>query len=168
MFGAQKTLRIVDAPCGDMTWMPLLINDLALAFEHVEYIGIDIVPDLINRNKEEISFSENVDAQFKCLDVTREPIPDCDLLLCKDLVNHLSNRDVLRLLENIQSSYCKYAVITSNRGCVNTELPASGIGATRLLDLQEPPFSLPQPVQDDGYLAFWELPWRPFNSRSKP
>src|SRR5271156_4678728 len=32
LFGAQDTLRIVDAPCGDMTWMPLFINDLAMMF----------------------------------------------------------------------------------------------------------------------------------------
>jgi hypothetical protein len=160
LFRGQSTLRIVDAPCGDMTWMPLLINELAKQFEHIEYVGIDVVEGLVEANRKSVHLPENVSYKFECLDITRQEIPACDLFFCKDLVNHLTNRDILRLLENLQNSNCKYAMISSNTGCKNTELPADGDYASRPVDLQAPPFSLPAPVQGKVYLVFWKLPFR--------
>lgn len=163
LFGGQDTLRVVDAPCGDMTWMPLLIEDLATTFQRVEYTGIDIVSDIIKENKKMVSFSGNVSSKFLCKDIIKSKIPDCDLLVCKDLVNHLKNDDIFLLLNNIQNSNARYVIISSNKGWENAELPVNGMGTTRYVNLQASPFMLPQPVQDDGYLALWKLPWRPFN-----
>jgi hypothetical protein len=159
LFSGQATLRIVDAPCGDMTWMPLLLNELAKEFEHVEYTGIDVVEDLIESNRKRVCSTSNVSCKFECLDVTRDRIPDCDLFFCKDLVNHLNNRDISRLIKNLQNSNCKYAMISSNTGCENSELP-DGDYASRPVDLEAPPFSLPEPIQGNRYLVFWKLPFR--------
>jgi len=163
LFAGQSTLRIVDAPCGDMTWMPLALNALAAQFEHVDYIGLDIVESVINENRRLSGFAKNVSVRFEVRDVTREPIPGCDLVFCKDLVNHLFNRDVARLLRNLNRSGAKFAMITSNRGWENVELPVANAGATRHLDLEGPPFRLPLPLEHDGYLALWALPFDGFD-----
>jgi hypothetical protein len=159
LFKGQSTLSIVDAPCGDMTWMPLLINELANEFERVEYTGVDVVEELVEINRKSTCFSENVSWKFECSDVTRDRIADCDIFFCKDLVNHLTNRDVARLLENLQISNCKCAMITSNTGCENSELPREGDYASRPIDLEAAPFSLPKPIQRNGYMGFWKLPF---------
>lgn len=157
-FSGQRVLRIVDAPCGDMTWMPALLKMLAERFDRIEYVGIDIVPKLIEKNREIESPSANVALHFECLDVTRDEIPACDLFFCKDLINHLRNRDILRLISNLRRSQWKYAMITSNRGYSNRELRIRSPDASRHVDLQAPPFSLPPPALDNGYMAFWKLP----------
>ena len=61
----------LDAPCGDYYWMksvPLLC----------EYIGVDIVPDLINNN------NKTYGNKFRCLDLTKDPLPRADMILCRD------------------------------------------------------------------------------------
>jgi hypothetical protein len=158
LFAGRPRLSIIDAPCGDMTWMPLLLAELAARFEHIDYLGIDIVEGLVAGHSSLPAPAANVSWRFECLDITRSPIPPADLIFCKDLVNHLAHQDVARLLANLRSSGCAYAMITSNRGAANVELPRAGLGATRALDLQAPPFDWPAPIEDDGYLALWELP----------
>lgn len=141
-----------------MTWMPTLLKMLADRFEKIEYVGFDIVPKLIAQNGKTQAPSPNVKLEFQCRDVTRDKIPPCDLFFCKDLVNHLRNRDILRLISNLRQSQWKYAMITSNRGHANRELVFRSPGPSRHVDLQAPPFSLPPPVLDDGYMAFWKYP----------
>jgi hypothetical protein len=48
-FSGQRFLRIFDAPCGDMAWMPALLKMLAERFDRIDYVGIDIVPELIEK-----------------------------------------------------------------------------------------------------------------------
>ena len=158
LFAGRPTLSIIDAPCGDMTWMPLLLAELAPRFEHIDYLGVDIVEGLIAGHRSLPALAPNVSWRFERLDITRSPIPPADLFFCKDLVNHLAHQDVARLLTRLRSSGCAYAMITSHRGAPNAELPRAGLGATRALDLRAPPFDWPAPIEDDGYLALWKLP----------
>lgn len=152
-------LRIVDAPCGDMTWMPQLLARLATHYDRVEYAGVDIVPELIAANRAIASPAPNVSLRFECLDLTRDPLPTGDVIFCKDLVNHLVNDDVFRVLANLERSGCRYAMITSNTGHPNTELVLKSPCASRFVDLEAPPFSLPAQVDNNGYLGMWQLPF---------
>jgi hypothetical protein len=159
LFRGKDRLRIIDAPCGDMTWMPELLKMLAPRFAGIEYLGTDIVPKLVAENWKIAPIAPNVETRFQCLDVTKDEIPACDLFFCKDLVNHLCNRDIFRLLMNLQQSGCSYAMITNNRCRINQELKLRSPGASRAVDLLAPPFSLPPPAIDFGYLTFWKLPF---------
>ncbi len=128
-----KTL--LDLPCGDFNWMSRL--DLPID----RYIGADIVHDLVRRNQERFA-SDKV--SFRRIDLTRDPLPDADLILCRDCLVHLSY-DMLKLVfENLQRSGIMYLLTTtypetrSNRDIVT--------GGWRKLDLRRPPFNLPEPL----------------------
>jgi hypothetical protein len=159
LFKGQQTVRIVDAPCGDMTWMPELLATLALVFERIDYVGVDIVQKLIAKNRGLKPPAVNVELRFEHLDITTAPIPDCDLFFCKDLVNHLCDDDIFCLISNLDRSRCRYAMISSNRGHINRELDSLSPDASRHVDLLAPPFSLPQPLRDHAYLPLWRLPF---------
>lgn len=57
---------ILDVPCNDFNWMK------AVDLSGVDYLGCDIVPELIQRNTERY---QNAHVSFRCLDVMKEPIP---------------------------------------------------------------------------------------------
>ena len=50
---AGTPVRILDAPCGDFTWMPRCLNLLAQGFptRSFEYQGVDISAVVIERRK---------------------------------------------------------------------------------------------------------------------
>ena len=129
---------IVDLGCGDFQ----VGSQLSGLAEH--YHGCDIVPDLIeflrNNNRQ-----DNV--QFHCLDATEEDLPDGDVLIVRQVFQHLSNNDIVKILQQFQSS--RYILVTEH-------LPKTAFTAnknkpngpdTRLrwqsgVDLLQPPFNL--------------------------
>ncbi len=44
-------VRLLDAPCGDMVWMRRFLDGR----EDVEYVGVDIVPELIEKHKKQFA-----------------------------------------------------------------------------------------------------------------
>lgn len=96
---------ILDIPCGDFHWLS------AVAFDHDIYIGADIVPELVYQNQRDYPGTE-----FRVLDITRDPLPKVDLILCRDLLGHLSNNDVKNAIRNIWKSKSKYLLATTFPG----------------------------------------------------
>ena len=96
---------IVDAPCGDLNWMKKILYK-----QKVKYIGIDIVIDLIKFNKKKFSINN---VSFCRSDITSKIIPDCDLLISRDFLFHLSYNDIKKFLKNLLKSNIKY-FLTSN------------------------------------------------------
>lgn len=136
-----KITSITDAPCGDGNWMfhanlPLL-----------NYRGCDIVADLIRENKEKHG-APNRD--FIHLDMLKTSPPKSDLFLCRDLLIHLSNRQVANCLRNIFASGSSFIAISSSPHVTkNVNIPA---GASRPVNLEIEPFNLPKPIRylEDG------------------
>ena len=60
---------LIDAPCGDYLWMS------TLKFKFEKYLGVDIVSDLILKNKEKYAAST---INFECADITDYEFPDFD------------------------------------------------------------------------------------------
>ena len=81
---------LLDVPCGDFTWM----QDVDLG--DVGYVGVDIVPEIVSRNRERFGDSDR--RRFILADATRDPLPTVDAILCRHLLPHLSFRDGLRVL----------------------------------------------------------------------
>ncbi|HEY0730091.1 MAG TPA: hypothetical protein VGD38_18535, partial [Pyrinomonadaceae bacterium] len=73
---------LLDAPCGDFNWM----KNTALKLE--QYIGADVVPELIARNQ---SLYGDEHTRFVFLDLTRDKLPRADVILCRDCLIHFSN-----------------------------------------------------------------------------
>ncbi|KAB8330481.1 class I SAM-dependent methyltransferase [Scytonema tolypothrichoides VB-61278] len=134
-----KTLQVdvlLDLPCGDFSWMQFI--DLPVSL----YIGADIVSELILENQKRYGSQNH---QFLILDLTSEPLPTADLLLCRDCFVHLSFADIFSALDNIKNSQITYLLTTTFPNCEENEDITTG--DWRLLNLEKPPFSFPTPVQ---------------------
>lgn len=138
---------ISDVPCGDFNWMPILLDE----HPEIDYIGYDIVPLLIRENQ-----AKYPDRRFQHLDITTEVPLQSDLILSKDLLNHLSNRDVWSALSNMVASNARYVMVTNNIGFKNVELDANATNASRHLDLFAAPFLMPPALYSDHYFIVWE------------
>lgn len=93
MMRALGCRSLLDAPCGDFNWMK------AVDLEGITYTGADIVPSMIERLQ-----AEHPQHSFRVLDITKDPLPKADFVLCRDVLFHLSNVDVVRVLENFVAS----------------------------------------------------------------
>jgi hypothetical protein len=126
---------MVDAPCGDFHWM----KEVKLELDR--YIGIDIVPDLIDRNRQQ--YADEV-REFRTQNITKEPVPNVDVIFCRDCLVHLSYSDIANAITNFKKSDCTYLLTTTfvgprkNRDIVT--------GDWRPLNLQRPPWNFPDPV----------------------
>lgn len=135
-----KSLRLLDArvlldvPCGDFLWMKRV--DLS----GIGYIGGDIVPSIIEENQR-LHTTES--RSFMHLDLTRDKLPDADVLLCRDCLVHLSYANIRAVFANIARSNIRYVLMTSFPGRGGNYDVADG--DWRALDFQAPPFSLPEP-----------------------
>ncbi len=136
----EKGIRsLVDLGCGDFR-IGACIAPLV-----EKYVGVDIVPDLIdhhqaNRGSEQTSFA--------CLDIVDDPLPAGDLCLLRQVLQHLNNDEIATVLEKL-TAY-KWVLVTENVSAGDVKFPnvdhVHGPD-TRLVEgsgvfLTEPPFSL--------------------------
>lgn len=123
---------IVDAPCGDFNWMRLVLPRLA-----VTYHGIDIVKSVIAGNMARYGSSK---VGFSVGDIRNARIPACDLLIVRDCLFHLSNRDIDQVLRNLSGVGFRF-VLTSTH-IVEQDFENSDIqsGDFRRIDVFRSPF----------------------------
>ena len=125
---------LLDVPCGDFTWMEHV--DLS----GIEYIGGDIVPSIVEENQR---LHARKSRRFMQLDLTRDVLPNADVLLCRDCLVHLSYTNIRAVLANIAHSSIHFVLMTSFPGRRDNYDVADG--DWRPLDFQAPPFSFPEP-----------------------
>ena len=131
--GAQSLL---DAACGDFNWMRLI--DLG----EIQYTGVDVVPELIRRNRERYSGAKKT---FEVADVTSDPLPTADAILCRDCFIHLSYKDIHRTLANLKRSGAQFLLATTHVNILkNTDVKT---GAWRNVNLQLAPLFFPAPIE---------------------
>lgn len=110
---------MLDIPCGDFNWVKTL--DLS----GVEYLGADIVSELIEEN---ILSYEKSGITFKVIDAVKDPIPKVDLIFCRDMLQHLPKEEVTKVLHQFHDSGSKYLMVTSynNRNKNGGDIQAGG------------------------------------------
>jgi hypothetical protein len=108
-----------------------------------KYIGIDVVPQIIAANQAKFADTKH---QFRCQDITSEPIPFGDLIFCRDCLFHLSYADIRRFLENFVESNSRYLMTTTHEN--RDDFPNKDIasGAFRRIDLFRAPFNFGKAV----------------------
>jgi hypothetical protein len=127
---------LLDAPCGDAGW----INAVDLG---VTTIGIDIVPELIARLSARTGQGE-IKGDYRLADITRDALPRCDAILCRDCLVHLSFANIDRAIENFRRSGAAWLITTTfpdwqtNVDCED--------GDWRALNFEHAPFSWGAPV----------------------
>lgn len=133
---AGDVRSVVDAGCGD--WQIARLLD----WSGVTYLGVDVVPELIERNRAAYG-TEGI--RFQALDMSKAPLPRADLLVCKDVLQHLPSAWVSAFLAHAAGRY-RYLLITNDvvgPGCPPEALNSDiGLGLWRTLDLARPPFNL--------------------------
>ncbi len=140
---------IVDLGCGDFRigarLAPLVQN----------YVGVDIVPELIERNRIDYT-SRRV--SFDCLDIVDDPLPTGDLCLIRQVLQHLDNSEIAAIVDKLQAY--KWVLVTENVSAGDVRFPnvdhVHG-PETRLVEgsgvfLTKPPFSL-------ATAQSWEFPY---------
>jgi len=128
------TQRLLDVPCGDFNWMSQV--DLS----GIDYIGGDIVESIIEANRTRY---ESADRKFMRVDLTSGPLPDADVILCRDCLVHFSFENIMAAFRTMRGSQARYLLTTTflDRG-VNKDIVD---GDWRPLNLVESPFLLPPP-----------------------
>jgi hypothetical protein len=126
---------MLDVPCGDLHW----ISRIELPIER--YIGCDIVPELIELNRSKFG---REDRKFRTIDLCNDPLPDADLLLCRDCLIHLSEEMNLLALANILRSNIKYVLTTTYPDGKNRSIRN---GDWFTLNLTAAPYNFPPPLR---------------------
>jgi SAM-dependent methyltransferase len=95
--------RVVDLGCGDFRIGVQLIDT------GIEYIGIDVVESLVRRNRELYGSAR---VSFECSDIIEDALPEADLCLIRQVLQHLSNEQITRVLRN--AGRYRYVLVTEH------------------------------------------------------
>jgi SAM-dependent methyltransferase len=148
---------LLDAGCGDFNWM----KEVSLPLER--YVGIDIVPELIDHNRQKYSEARRIFIQG---DIVRTELPRVDVILCRDCLVHFSFEHAWMALRNFKRSRSCYLLATTfDEFMDNVDIETGG---WRRLNLERPPFGFPSPEKwidekcprpggEDKRLALWRL-----------
>ncbi|MBI3508063.1 MAG: class I SAM-dependent methyltransferase [Chlamydiia bacterium] len=124
---------LVDAGCGDNPWIP----------PQIVYTGVDIVEGMVPH----------------CLDITKDPLPAADLILCRNILEYFSYRDIFSALQNFQNSGSQYLIVNTQTELEKNQETQTGM--RRELNFQISPFFFPEPLavvpEAEGALAIWRL-----------
>jgi SAM-dependent methyltransferase len=122
-----KPRSILDIGCG-FGWLAAAID-----LNGARYIGVDVVGSVVRQA------SRCLDGEFHILDATTDPLPFADLVILKEVTQHLDNASISKLLKNLERHslvlHCSFS-----SGEPNQDIE---IGGTRGVDLARPPFNLP-------------------------
>jgi SAM-dependent methyltransferase len=137
----QAVHQIVDLGCGDFR-----VGRLLNTSGDVHYTGIDVVNDVVRYNREHF---EDTNIKFQCANIIEDELPDGDLCLIRQVLQHLSNRQIARVLKAC-SKYC-YVLVTEGvyagpKARPNLDKPAgwdTRIHTRSGVFLDLPPFNLP-------------------------
>ncbi|NGX59354.1 MAG: Trans-aconitate 2-methyltransferase [Chlamydiae bacterium] len=94
---------IVDVGCGDWTFSQYI------DWNGAKYTGFEIVKNIIEKNNEQFA---NANINFVHGDATKLDLPKADLLICKDVLQHLPNADIQDFLKKI--SKFKHCLLTND------------------------------------------------------
>ena len=99
----KDIVSICDLGCGDFNvgkhFLPYVSN----------YYAIDIVANLIERNKNQFSFSN---LEFQCIDISKHDLPKADCALIRQVLQHLSNKEIEGIVKKLRCY--KYLIITEH------------------------------------------------------
>ena len=134
----NRISSIVDIGCGDFRVGQQII------LQGASYIGVDIVKDLIDFNSENFSSGS---VSFVCMDIVTDELPKAELVLVRQVLQHLGNNDVILAINKIRSY--NFAIITdeipnNKTHSINKDVVRGGTRFERnsALYVERPPFDL--------------------------
>ncbi len=154
---------LLDAPCGDFNWMRQITFD-------GRYVGCDIVEDLIAQNQRIFGSQQR---SFRRLDICQDELPQCDLVLCRECLNHLSFTDIALALPHLERAAGHLLVVTHHPSVRQNSDQVSSFRFRPLNFTLEPfGFRPPDGSIDEGafdpgkHLGVWNLRRGPLKAHS--
>jgi len=99
----ETPLVVCDLGCGDFNVGKELVKHTK------KYIAVDIVEDLIKRNRE--TFRDEK-LEFRCLDIASDDLPAGDCAIVRQVLQHLSNDEVQSIINKLTDF--KYVILTEH------------------------------------------------------
>lgn len=130
---------VVDLGCGDFS--------VGSQIRHAcgRYIACDIVDSVIESNRDTFA---HLGVDFRVLDLTVDDIPRADVVIIREVLQHLSNGSILAAIPRIAAS-CRFLVLTERlpRGDtfphnLDNRAPGIRLDADSGVVITSPPFSL--------------------------
>lgn len=100
----HKVQKILDIGCGDFSIMKQLTERV-----NVDYIGGDVVEDLIQHHQEKF---QNTSTHFIKLNAIEDDLPDAELVTIRQVLQHLNNNQIQTILDKVAKF--KYVLITEH------------------------------------------------------
>lgn len=152
---------ILDVGCGDMAWMRFFLQEHPL----LTYIGADMIPFCLALN-----FRRFPKMHFIQTDLSNrsgvEVLPQgCDLILAKDVFNHMVLPDAVNALHRCISTRPRFLLTHVHTAADNTGWEKridKHLHYTRY-DFNKPPFCIPYPatdvqqISDEAYFVLYEI-----------
>lgn len=139
---------LVEYTCGDAVWQGLIPG-----IDHITYQGYD--KDDMTIELARSYNKDHVNMSFDVLDlVSTVPPKKPDMILMRDVIQHLSFENATRMLVNAKQTGARYlAVTTFTRPGSNSDIPD---GEFYHNDIYSPPYLLPTSVEKcDNYPGRW-------------
>ena len=99
----ESPVSVCDLGCGDFNVGKELVKYTK------NYIAVDIVPELIERNKQEFKLA---DLEFQCLDIAVDELPIANCAIVRQVLQHISNDEIKQVVAKL-SSY-DYVIVTEH------------------------------------------------------
>jgi hypothetical protein len=96
---------VVDIGCGDFN----IGSQLSIYADH--YIACDVVPAVIEAN---IIRNELTNVSFRVLDAATQELPKGDVVILRQVLQHLSNHDIQNVLQRIEGNF-QYLIFTDHQ-----------------------------------------------------
>lgn len=126
-----EIMSILDLGCGDWNWFKKV--DIKLS----SYLGWDACDRMINDNSKLYGCSR---VKFQVNDIVTKEYPKVDLIICRDVLFHMTTDIALRVISNAKMS-CKYFVCTSFND-INKNVPHTNGWGFYKINTNIAPFNL--------------------------
>ena len=153
----------LDLPCGDCVWIRTINLPADL------YIGGDCIKSLIDSHNKTLSSPYK---RFIHVDACTDPLIKADVVLCRDMLVHLTFNQIFKVLNNLKKSESKYLLVTHFTN--KRENRDISTGSWRPLNFTLAPFNFPEPlyiinekytghngIYSDKCLALWKIAYLP-------
>lgn len=149
-FIAENGVRdVTDLGCGN--WQFSRFMD----WSDLDYTGFDVVPTIVERNQRLFALPNVRFEVFTSL----ESLPGGDLLLAKEVLQHLPNAVIMEYLAAIRQKY-RFALLTNAttpRHAINMDIEPGGF---RPICLQDPPFNTPGAIAFTYFVPIEGITWK--------
>jgi hypothetical protein len=106
-------------------------------FGDIRYYGFDVVESVVDRNRT-IYSSRTINFDIMPVDLSK--VPQADLLIMKDVLQHLPDTEILRYKNNLFSRYPRCLLTNSYHKVQTPRNVDISYGSFRSLDLNAPPY----------------------------